>query len=124
MDLFCIHRQVVRVCITSLLNQTWVANKNLRYFWENNGSMSALKVEPLAFLQEQNPNQDRKFFDGMLSILLKYFMTSEKGEGNYQRSQYSPISLFLNNLNKPIAFLIFVALVLFRIHWLYLTLSY
>lgn len=88
---------MVRVCITSLLNQTLVVNKNLRYFSENNGLKSALKVEPLTFLQEQNPNQDRKVFDGMLLILLKYFMTSEKVEENYQRSQFPPILLFLDN---------------------------
>ena len=74
MDLFCIHLQVVRVCITSLLSQTLVVNKNLRYFLENNGLKSALKLEPLALLQEHHPNQDREVFDGTLSILLKYLM--------------------------------------------------
>ena len=74
MDLFCIHLQVVRVCITSLLSQTLVVNKNLRYFLENNGLKFALTVEPLAFLQERHQNQDRKVFDGTLSILLKQSM--------------------------------------------------
>ena len=78
MDPFCIHRQVARVYITSLLSRTLVANKNLHYFSENSELKSALKVEHLTFLQDFHPNQDHKVFDGMLSILLKYFMISEK----------------------------------------------
>ena len=79
MDPFCIHRQVARVCITSLLSRTLVANKNLHYFSENSELKFALKVEHLTFLQDFHPNQDHKVFDGMLSILLKYFIISEEG---------------------------------------------